>query len=399
MPRPLLEVADIFRRYGPQWRQQQKGHLSLGQLKVMSAIENCRTDHLGGHVLFCDQCQHQQISYNSCRNRHCPKCQASAAKRWLVARQQDLLPVEYYHVVFTLPAEIAELAYQNKSPLYHLLFQAASETLLTIAADPKRLGAQIGALMVLPTWGSALTHHPHVHCVVPGGGLSLDGQSWIACRSGFFLPVRVLSRLFRCLFLSQLKQLFQDQSLTFHGHLVSLNEPQAFARWLQPLYDKEWFVYAKAPFSGPSAVLEYLSRYTHRVAISNQRLLSLNEDQVTFKYKDYREPEDHRQKTMTLAVDEFMRRFLQHVLPKGFHRIRQCGILANSKRAKCLSRARNLLDQDILPERSRLNDKETPPLPDTAFFCPKCKRSMVILAIVESTHHSRGPPGIRGVAA
>lgn len=397
MLRPPLEVADVFRRYGPQWRQQQKGHLNLGQLKVMSAIESCRTDHLGGHVLYCDHCQHLHIAYNSCRNRHCPKCQSSAAKRWLQARQQDLLPVAYYHVVFTLPAEIADMAYQNKSALYHLLFRSAADTLLTIAADPKRLGANIGTLMVLHTWGSALTHHPHVHCVVPGGGLSLDGQSWVSCRNGFFLPVRVLSRLFRRLYLERLMALHQSGQLHFHGHLSSLNEAQMLADTLAPLRKKEWVVYAKAPFSGPSAVLAYLSRYTHRVAISNRRLVSIDDHRVKFKWKDYREREGKRQKVMDLDADEFMRRFLLHTLPKGFHRIRQYGILSNSKRKNCLSSARTVLAQDILPERDQLlieqaPESASPSIPGAPFYCPDCKRPMRVLGSFVFGYYSRGPP-------
>lgn len=399
MVRPHVEVADIFRRYGPEWRQQQPGHLSLGQLQVMSAIEHCRTDHLGGHVLFCDHCSRLQIAYNSCRNRHCPKCQASAAKRWLAQRQRDLLPVEYYHVVFTLPAEIADLAYQNKATLYQLLFRTAAETLLTIGADPKRLGAQLGALMVLHTWGSALTHHPHVHCVVPGGGLSLDGQSWVSCRKGFLLPVRVLSRRFRRVFLEQLEQHYQRQELQFRGHLENLKAADDFSAWLQALRKKDWVVYAKAPFSGPSAVLEYLSRYTHRVAISNRRILSIENDQITFKWKDYRAEEGHRQKVMTLTAGEFMRRFLQHVLPKGFHRIRQYGILSSAKRANCLALARTQLAQDLLPDRTLLVQDNKEALPDTPFFCSACLKPMVVLAIIEPEHYSRGPPMTKRIAA
>lgn len=398
MARPQLEVADIFRRYGPQWRQQHTGHLNIGQLKVMSAIEHCRTDHLGGHVLFCDHCQTIQVSYNSCRNRHCPKCQASAAKRWLLARQKDLLPVEYYHVVFTLPAEIAEMAYQNKTEIYQLLFRVAAETLLVIGADPKRLGAQLGALMVLHTWGSALTHHPHVHCVVPGGGLSADEKTWVACRPGFFLPVRVLSRLFRRLFLERLHKLYQKRSIRFYGHLMSLNQEEKFIEKLQPLSQKDWVVYAKAPFSGPSDVLAYLSRYTHRVAISNHRLLSINDGQVTFRWKDYREKEAKRQKTMTLEVGEFMRRFLQHVLPKGFHRIRQYGILSNSKRKHALGRARQLMAQNLLPDKENVGIEKSANT-DTPFFCPVCHNPLRVIAEFESHHHSRAPPTTQRVAA
>ena len=283
MGRFALEVADIFRVHGPAWRQAQRAHLSLGQLKVMSAIEQCRSAALGGHVLRCENCAQVQIAYNSCRNRHCPKCQASAARRWLEARQADLLPVEYYHVVFTLPAPIAELAYQNKAVIYGLLFDVAAETLLTIAADRKHLGAQIGATLVLHTWGSALTHHPHVHGIVPGGGLSSDGERWVACKPGFFLPVRVLSRLFRRRFLEELARAHDSGRLQFFGEHAGLSDAATFADWLAPLRQCEWVVYAKRPFAGPAAVLAYLSRYTHRVAISNTRLIAMDECGITFR--------------------------------------------------------------------------------------------------------------------
>ena len=296
----------------------------------MSAIEQCRSAALGGHVLRCDGCGADQVSYNSCRNRHCPKCQSSAAKRWLDARQADLLPVEYYHVVFTLPAPIADIAYQNKAVVYGLLFDVAAEVLLTIAADPKHLGARIGATLVLHTWGSALTHHPHVHGIVPGGGLAPDGKTWVACRPGFFLPVRVLSRLFRRRFLEELLRVHQAGKLQFFGEHAALADAKAFRRWLAPLRQCEWVVYAKRPFAGPQAVLAYLSRYTHRVAISNSRLIAMDEHGVTFRWKDYRQPRARRAtRPMTLAPEEFMRRFLLHVLPGGFHRIRHYGLLAN----------------------------------------------------------------------
>jgi len=286
--RPALEVADIFRIHGPAWRHAQRGHLSLGQLKVMSAIEQCRSAALGGHVLRCKGCGSDQIAYNSCRNRHCPKCQSAAARRWLEARQNDLLPVEYYHVVFTLPGPIAEIAYQNKALIYGLLFDVAAETLLSIAADPKHLGASIGATLVLHTWGSALTHHPHVHGIVPGGGLSTDANRWVACKRGFFLSVRVLSRLFRRRFLEELDQLHRSGRLQFFGEHVALADAHSFTRWLRPLRQCEWVVYAKRPFAGPAAVLAYLSRYTHRVAISNSRLLAMDEHGVRFRWKNYR---------------------------------------------------------------------------------------------------------------
>ncbi|GAB4366007.1 MAG: IS91 family transposase [Kiloniellaceae bacterium] len=288
MPRERLEVADIFRAHGPTWRRARAGHLNLGQLKVMSAIERCRTAALGGHVAACQDCGHAQIAYNSCRNRHCPKCQGAAARDWLAARQAELLPVAYYHVVFTLPAPIADIAYHNKAVVYGLLFKAAAETLLTIAADPKHLGARIGLTAALHTWGSALTHHPHVHCIVPGGGLSFDSRRWISCRPGFFLPVRVLSRLFRRLFLEKLAAAHEVGRLRFFNDLARLQEPLAFADLLAPLRKVEWVVYAKRPFAGPEAVLAYLSRYTHRVAISNRRLVALDDNGVTFTWKDYR---------------------------------------------------------------------------------------------------------------
>ncbi|MGA7538825.1 MAG: IS91 family transposase, partial [Steroidobacteraceae bacterium] len=319
MERPALEVADIFRAHGPAWRFRERGHLSLGQLKVMSAIERCRSAALGGHQLLCSSCSQPQIAYNSCRNRHCPKCQGSAAQRWLQARQADLLPVEYYHVVFTLPAPISAIAYTNKERVYGLLFDIAAETLRTIAADPRHLGARIGATLVLHTWGSQLTHHPHVHGIVPGGGIAVDGDRWVHCRPGFFLPVRVLSRFFRRRFLEDLAAAHARGELRFFGEHAELSDPTRFAEWLAPLRQIEWVVYAKRPFAGPSAVLAYLSRYTHRVAISNRRLIAHDERGVTFRWKDYRVKGRTRYKTMTLAAEEFMRRFLLHVLPRGFH--------------------------------------------------------------------------------
>ena len=343
--RPALEVADIFRGAGPAWRDEQRGHLSLAQLKVMSAIEACRSAALGGHVLHCAGCGTDQIAYNSCRDRHCPKCQGSAARRWLEQRCADLLPVEYYHVVFTLPAPIAELAYSNKTVIYGLLFEIAAETLIRIAADPKHLGARIGATLVLHTWGSALTHHPHVHGIVPGGGLAADGERWIGCRPGFFLPVRVLSRLFRRRFLEELEHAHRAGKLRFFGEHAALADAATFARWLAPLRRTEWVVYAKRPFAGPQAVLAYLSRYTHRVAIANSRLLAMDERGVSFRWKDYRAQGRTRYKTMTLAASEFMRRFLLHVLPAGFHRIRHYGLLANTGRRMNLAIARHLLQQ------------------------------------------------------
>ncbi len=388
--RPALEVADIFRAHGPAWRDDQRGHLSLAQLKVMSAITQCRTAALGGHVLRCDGCGLDQVSYNSCRNRHCPKCQSSAAKRWLDARQADLLPVEYYHVVFTLPAPIADIAYQNKAALYGLLFDVAAETLLRIAADPKHLGASIGATLVLHTWGSALTHHPHVHGIVPGGGLAPDGTRWIACRPGFFLPVRVLSRLFRRRFLEELQRLHDSGALRFFGEHAALAEPAAFKAWLAPPRQCEWVVYAKRPFAGPQAVLAYLSRYTHRVAISNSRLLAMNERGVTFRWKDYRAKGKTRHKAMTLSPQEFMRRFLLHALPGGFHRIRHYGLLANSNRRDSLALARELLQVAPPPNDESTSEAATAPAP--TFVCAHCGHAMVVLQVFLRGCSIRAPP-------
>jgi hypothetical protein len=388
--RPALEVADIFRAHGPAWRDTQRGHLSLAQLKVMSAITQCRTAALGGHVLRCDGCGVEQVSYNSCRNRHCPKCQSSAAKRWLDARQADLLPVEYYHVVFTLPAPIADVAYQNKAVLYGLLFDIAAETLLRIAADPKHLGASIGATLVLHTWGSALTHHPHVHGIVPGGGLAPDGQRWIACRPGFFLPVRVLSRLFRRRFLEELQRLHEAGQLKFFGEHRALIDAQAFADWVAPLRKCEWVVYAKRPFAGPQAVLAYLSRYTHRVAISNSRLLAMDEHGVTFRWKDYRAKGKTRHKAMTLRPQEFMRRFLLHVLPGGFHRIRHYGLLANGSRRDNLALARELLHVAPPPLDESADEQST--IPSPTFVCAHCGQAMVVLQIFLRDASIRAPP-------
>ncbi|BBE33413.1 putative transposase y4qJ [Sphingosinicella microcystinivorans] len=326
--RPSLEVADIFRTAGPAYRIAHAGHLSLHQLKIMSAIEHCRTAALGGHVEACTDCGHWRIAYNSCRNRHCPRCQGAAARAWLAEREADLLPVGYFHVMFTLPAEVAVIAYHNKALVYDLLFRAASETMLMIAADPKHLGARIGITAVLHTWGSALTHHPHVHMIVPGGGVAPDGSRWISSRPAFLLPVRVLGALFRRLFLTRLIALHDVGKLNFHGNLSGLADQRAFLRYLAPVRKKRWVVYAKPPFAGPESVLAYLSRYTHRVAISSSRLIRFDVAGVTFRYKDYRRNGADRQQLMTLATDEFIRRFLLHALPRGFHRIRHYGLLA-----------------------------------------------------------------------
>lgn len=396
MPRPALEVADVFRAHGPAWRIAQRGHLSLGQLKVMSAITQCRSAALGGHVLACPACAHHEIAYNSCRNRHCPKCQGSAAQRWLEARQVDLLPVAYYHVVFTLPAPISDLAYSNKAVIYGLLFRIAAETLQTIAADPRHLGARIGLTLVLHTWGSALTHHPHVHGIVPGGGLSPDGQRWVACRPGFFLPVRVLSRLFRRRFLEALSQAHRAGQLQFFGDHAALKEPVAFAAWLAPLRQCEWVVYAKRPFAGPAAVLAYLARYTHRVAIANSRLIALDGRGVTFKWKDYRAKGRTKYKTMTLSADEFMRRFLLHVLPTGFHRIRHYGLIANAGRRDNLAKARELLQVPADTGDAANADAAMVESGQPTYVCPDCGAPMIVIEILVRGQPIRAPPQRRG---
>ena len=388
--RPALDVADIFRAHGPAWRQAQAGHISRDQFKVMSAIEACRTAALGGHVERCEDCDHVQIAYNSCRNRHCPKCQGAAAQRWLEAREAELLPLAYYHVVFTLPAQIGDIAFQNKAVVYGALFKAASETLLTIAADPKHLGARIGLTAVLHTWGSALTHHPHVHCIVPGGGLSPDGQRWISCKPRFFLPVRVLSRLFRRLFLDRLADAHAEGRLVFYGALAGLADRAAFTSRLAPLRRVEWVVYAKRPFAGPQAVLAYLARYTHRVAISASRLVRMDEAGVTFHWKDYRQDGAARRKTMTLAPAEFIRRFLIHVLPSGFHRIRHYGLFANSTRAATLAKARALLDAPAPAPATDTSPDTDPATP--AITCPCCGGRMILVEIFERGHSPRTGP-------
>jgi len=377
-------VADIFRHRGPAWRASHAGHVSLGQLKVMSAIERCRTAALGGHVERCEDCAHLRICYNSCRNRHCPKCQAVAAKEWLADRQAELLPVPYYHVVFTVPAPIADIAYYNKAVIYGILFKAAAETLITIAADPKHLGARIGLTAVLHSWGSALTHHPHVHIIVPAGGLSLDRQRWISCRPGFFLPVRVLSRLFRRLFREKLTAAYQAGRLAFFADQAALAEPAAFKACLAALRKIEWVVYAKQPFGGPDAVLAYLSRYTHRIALANSRLVAFDGERVTFKWKDYRAKSAARYKLMTLDADEFVRRFLIHVLPDGFHRIRHYGLFANANRAANIALARRLLGAPDPAPSSSESDRPTGAHEDQERnTCPCCGGRMIIVDIFE----------------
>lgn len=387
--RPVLEVADIFRRHGDAFRLAHSGHLSRSQLRVMGAIETCRTAVLGGHVERCTDCGHERIAYNSCGNRHCPKCLGSAARDWLEARQADLLPVEYFHVVFTLPAPVAAIAYQNKAIVYAMLFEAAAETLKTIAADKKHLGAEIGAIMVLHSWGQTLTHHPHVHCIVPGGGLSPDSNGWIACRQGFFLPVRVLSRLYRRLFLSKLMAAYRADKLRFFGDQARLADASAFNAFLAPLRSVKWLVYAKRPFAGPDQVLGYLSRYTHRIAFSSRRLLALDDGRVTFTWRDYRDAA--KIKRMTLAADEFIRRFLLHVLPDGFQRIRHYGFLANGHRRRKLALIRELLaampaatdSAGCESEQARAGEPpEWPP-------CPCCGGHMMIIEILPGPRRRR----------
>jgi len=373
MLRPTLEIADIFRDHGTAWRDANRGH-----------VAHCEND----------ACGHIHIAYNSCRNRHCPKCQATAARDWLEAREAELLPVGYFHVVFTLPAPVADLALQNKRVMYDLLFKASAETMLTIAADPKHLGAKIGITSVLHTWGSAMTHHPHVHMIVPGGGISLargeegdsptgseESQKWISCRPNFFLPVRVLSRLFRRLFLEMLAKAHDDGRLNFFGHHAGLVDRATFDAFLEASRKSEWVVYAKEPFAGPEAVLAYLSRYTHRVAISNRRLVRADSDHVAFRYKDYRAGHRDRWKTMTLTAHEFIRRFMLHVLPKGFHRIRHYGLFANGSRAVNIERARQLL-QVPAPAKAGADDEAAAKSDEPQILnlpCPSCGGRMIII--------------------
>lgn len=394
MSRPKLEIADIFRRYGPAYRQANVGHVSLSQLKVMSAIEACRTEALGGHVAGCTKCGHHHIAYNSCKNRHCPKCQGPAARDWIEARAEDLLPVEYFHVVFTLPAEVAQIAFWNKKAVYGLLFRASAETVMTIAADPKRLDTKVGMTSVLHTWGSAMTHHPHIHMIVPGGGLSLDGTRWVACKPGFFLHVRVLSRLFRRLFLDGLMALHRAGELAFFGKLEHLAQADAFTAWLTHFRKSEWVVYSKPPFGGPEAVLTYLSRYTHRVAISNHRLVSADADTVGFRWKDYRIKRGDRQKVMHLDTPEFIRRFLMHVLPDGFHRIRHYGLLASGVRRTNLAKIRaSLCGQPPKQLPDQEPDQDVSPL-ILREPCPCCGGPMRIVEIFRRGQKpmSRAPP-------
>ena len=389
MARPSLEVADVFRFHGQQYKAKQGKHLHLSQLKVMSAIEACRSAKLGGHQLHCAQCETDVIAYNSCRNRHCPKCQASSAKRWLEARQTQLLPVDYYHVVFTLPAAISQLAFYNKADMYGLLMKAAARTLATIAGDPKHLGAHIGTTMVLHTWGSAMVHHPHVHCIVPGGGIKNGEQQWQACKKGFFLHVRVLSSLFRRLFVEGLRTLFEQKRLLFFGEVSELEDANRFAKWCTQQQNRDWVVYAKEPFAGPKAVLAYLARYTHRVAISNSRLKEINDQHVTFTYKDYRRKGNNQHKTMQLDTNEFIRRFMLHVLPSGFHRIRHFGLLASRPKLALARKLLNVPAPEVQETSAKADDEPA------VFNCRKCQQPLEIMAIQVPVYLPRAPPNAK----
>jgi Putative transposase/Transposase zinc-binding domain len=397
MARPKLEVADIFRRHGACWRAANAAHVGSAQRRVMTAIEICRTAALGGHVERCEDCAHTRVAYNSCRNRHCPKCQWPAAERWLAAREAELLPTAYFHVVFTLPSQVGAIAYQNKSAVYGLLFKAAARALTAIAADPRYLGAEIGLTAVLHTWGQNLDHHPHVHCIVPGGGVSPDGGRWISCRPGFFLPVRVLSRLYRRLFLEGLVELFEAGRLCFFNDLAGLADRSAFLAQLAPLRKREWVVYAKRPFAGPEQVLAYLARYTHRVAISNSRLVEMTDEHIAFRWKDYREKGRSRSKKMALAAGEFIRRFLLHILPDGFCRIRHYGLFANGHRASKLALCRQLLGatRSRGEQTASAADADQMAMPGDVPPCPCCGGRMKLVESFEGSL-SRPHPKWRG---
>jgi hypothetical protein len=372
MHQPAFELADIFRRYGAAYRESYR--LSGEQTRAIEAIVNCRTAALGGHVEECGQCSHSRISYNSCRNRHCPKCQSGARARWVEARQAELLPVPYFHVVFTVPEQIARIAFHNPQTVYNILFRATAQTLRILAADPQHLGADIGFFAVLHTWGQNLLYHPHLHCVVPGGGISPDGKRWVSCLPGFFLPVKVLSRLFRRLFLEQLRAAFAKGELRFFSDLEELSDPDRFARFLVPVQEAEWVVYAQPPFGGPRQVLDYLGRYTHRVALSNERLLDVSNGQVTFQWKDYRSKHKHKSRVMTLSSDEFIRRFLMHILPRGFQRIRFFGFLSNRNRKVQMALCRQFIAPlaDLLPIPAVDRDSRQDPAPESIWRCPAC---------------------------
>jgi hypothetical protein len=395
MDRPPLEVADLVRAAGDAFIERSRKWITWKHVKVLLAIARCRTAALGGHLDECTRCGHRAISFNSCRNRHCPKCQAGARDRWLAARRQELLPTRYVHVVFTLPRELAPLALQNKKVIYDLLFRTSAETLLEVARDPKHLGAEIGFFSVLHTWSQKLELHPHVHCVVPAGGLSTDHTHWIKTRYAFFLPVKVLSRIFRGKFVAALKRAFRDGQLQFHGDLAPLARPKTFSSWLRPLFRKDWVVYSKRPFGGPQHVLHYLGRYTHRVAISNHRLISFSDGTVTFRWRD--SAHHNEQKPMPLELDEFLRRFLLHLLPEGFVRIRNFGFLANCKRAITLPLCFQLLGPAVTPPTEQ--DRSGANNPSDLWRCPKCGGPMMIVERLTSTEiQLRSPPVLTAAA-
>jgi len=399
MDRPKLEVADVFRRYGKAYREQHGASMPMEQRRVMDAIEVCRTAVLGGHLERCDQCDYERNAFNSCRDRHCPKCQCLARAQWLEDRQAELLETQYFHVVFTVPEEIAAITLQNKRVVYGILFHATAETLSTIAADPRHLGAEIGFFAVLHSWGQNLMFHPHLHCVVAGGGPSPEGDRWVSCKPDFFLPVRVLSRLFRRLFLEALQKAFDSGELQLCGTLEPLRQRAQFTRHLATLQKREWIVYAKAPFAGPEQVLDYVGRYTHRVAISNNRLLDIEDDQVRFRWKDYRQGDEV--KTMILTADEFIRRFLLHVLPNGFRRIRYYGFLGNRHRKEKLALCRRLLGMPVAEQHTT----ESPPKPDyldryedltgrSLRQCPQCQRGNMVIIGTYPRLGTRSPTAI-----
>jgi hypothetical protein len=395
MSRPPLEVADLIRTAGATFIERNRKWISWKHVKVLLAIARCRTAALGGHLDECTRCGHRAtISYNSCRNRHCPKCQTAAREQWIAARQRELLPTRYVHVVFTLPHRLAPLALQNKKVLYDLLFRASAETLLEVARDPRHLGAEIGFFTVLHTWSQKLRLHPHVHCVIPAGGLSLDHSHWVKSRDRFFLSIKLLRRVFRGKFVAALQQAFREGRLVFHGDLTLLAQPKIFAAWLRPLFRKDWVVYAKPPFGGPQYVLQYLGRYTHRVAISNHRLVSLIEEQVTFRWRD--SAHNNEQRLMTLSLDEFLRRFLLHLLPKGFMRIRNFGFLANRRRATTLPLCFQLLGSAPQTEQGTSAAKDAIPL----WRCPKCGGPMLVIdRLTAAEMQLRSPPVLVATAA
>jgi hypothetical protein len=391
--RPPFEVADLIRTAGTAFLERNRRWLRWKHIKVLLAIARCRTAALGGHLDQCTRCGHRAISYNSCRNRHCPKCQTAARDRWIAARQKELLPTHYVHVVFTLPAQLAPLALQNKKLLYGLLLRASAETLLEVARDPGHLGAEIGFFSVLHTWSQKLTLHPHVHCVIPAGGLSLDHTHWVKSQNRFFLPLKVLSRVFRGKFVAGLKQAFQSGQLHFHGNLAPLAQPKTFAAWLRSLFRKDWVIYAKPPFGGPAYVLQYLGRYTHRVAISNHRLVSLTDGKVTFRWRD--SAHHNEQKLMTVSLDEFLRRFLLHLLPKGFVRIRNFGFLANRRRATLLPLCFHLLGAAAQQPQADQNASASNDL----WCCPQCGGPMVVVErFTAAEMQLRSPPLVTAAA-